>query len=462
MITTGSFLQIEQLVQKQREYYSTGITKPLSFRQAQLTKLKEAIQQRQDLIIQALAQDLGKPTFESYFELAVLKDISHAVKNLPQWLKPKKVPTGIELFPSRAQVQPEPLGVVLIIGPWNYPFSLLISPLIGAIAAGNCTILKPSEVAPHTSAVLTELIQATFPPEYIALQPGGVEVAQELLRTKFEHIFFTGGTKIGQIVMEAAAKQLTPVTLELGGKSPCIVDQEINLSETAKRITWGKFINAGQTCIAPDYVLVHSQIKADLIRAMKQCIYQFFGENPAESPDYARIINSQQFNRLSNLLQSGTIVVGGEIDAEDKYIAPTILDNVTVDTPIMQEEIFGPILPVLEYQNLAEAIAFVNSKPKPLALYIFSRNQKIQEQILEQTSSGGVCINETIMHVGVTDLPFGGVGDSGIGAYHGKASFDTFSHYKSILSRPFWGDLNWRYAPYQAKTLKMFQKMFTK
>ena len=460
MVIAQSSLNISQLVQEQRKYYSTGVTKSLSFRQQQLTKLKNAIGQRSSAIVEALAQDLGKPTFEAYLELAVLKDINHALKNLPRWMKPKSLKTGIELFPSSAKLQPEPLGVVLIIGAWNYPFSLIISPLIGAIAAGNCIVLKPSEFAPHISQVLTELIRDTFPPEYIAIQEGGVEVAQELLEIKFDHILFTGSTNIGRIVMEAAAKNLTPVTLELGGKSPCLVDTNINVREAAKRITWGKFLNAGQTCIAPDYILVNREIKADLIREMKRCLNDFFGDNPASSPDYGRIINSKQFERLRRLLTDGTIVIGGESNAAEKYIAPTILNDVSVDAPIMQEEIFGPILPVLEYQHLAEAIAFVNSKPKPLALYFFSRDRDKQEQVLQQTSSGGVCLNETMMHSAVRDLPFGGVGNSGMGAYHGKVSFDTFSHYKSVVTRPFWGDLNWRYAPYQEKTLKLFQNMF--
>lgn len=338
----------------------------------------------------------------------------------------------------------------------------MISPLIGAIASGNCVLLKPSEIAPHTSALLTELIRDTFPSEYICIQEGGVEVAQELLACKFDHIFFTGGTKIGQIVMEAAAKHLTPVTLELGGKSPCIVDTQINLTETAKRITWGKFINAGQTCIAPDYILVDEKIKADLIKEMKKCVESYFGDNPADSPDFARIINHKQFDRLQNLLTDGKIIIGGNYNREEKYIAPTILDEISPDSPIMQEEIFGPILPVLSYQTLEDAIAFVNSKPKPLALYFFSHNKDKQQKILRETTSGGLCFNETIMHVGVTELPFGGVGDSGIGAYHGKATFDTFSHHKSVLSRPFWGDLNWRFAPYSEKNVKLFKQIFTK
>jgi len=286
MVTLQTSTNLNELVKKQRQYFSTGVTKSLSFRQEQLNKLKVAISQRQEKILEALALDLGKPTFEAFFELAVLNDITHAIKNLPKWMKPKKVGTGIELFPSRAKIQPEPLGVVLIIGPWNYPFSLMISPLIGAIASGNCVMLKPSEIAPHTSAVITELIRDIFPPEYIAIQEGGVETSQELLNIKFDHIFFTGGTKIGQIVMESAAKQLTPVTLELGGKSPCIVDKDIDLKETAKRITWGKLINAGQTCIAPDYLLVDKKIKNELIREIKECLKTFLGENPMQSPDY--------------------------------------------------------------------------------------------------------------------------------------------------------------------------------
>ncbi|HIK36742.1 MAG: aldehyde dehydrogenase [Geminocystis sp.] len=460
MVTSTTANDISSLVAGQRGYFAKGETKDIDFRLKQLSKLKEAIASRQDKILQALKADLGKPTLEACFELAVLRDISYAQKNLRKWVKPQRVNTGIELFPSEGRICPEPLGVVLIIGPWNYPFSLMISPLIGAMAAGNCVILKPSEYAPNTSKVLTELITDTFPPEYIAIKEGGVEVAQELLKCKFDHIFFTGGCRVGKIVMEAAAKQLTPVTLELGGKSPCIVDNEIQLLETAKRITWGKFINAGQTCIAPDYILAHKDIKSQLIEAIKQCIRDFYGENPALSPDYARIVNYRQWERLVALLADGKIITGGQYHREDRYIAPTILDEVSPHSPIMQEEIFGPILPILPYDNLEEAIEFVNSRPKPLALYFFSKNKQKQEKILRETSSGGVCINETIMHVGVTELPFGGVGDSGIGKYHGKATFDTFSHYKSVLIRPFWGDLNWRYPPYSQKALQLFRRMF--
>ncbi|GAB4530971.1 MAG: aldehyde dehydrogenase [Pleurocapsa sp.] len=449
---------ITQQIDKQRQFFHQGKTLDIDFRRQQLEKLKAGIQKHEKEIVAALNQDLHKPELEAYIELAVLQDINYALKNLKSWIKRKKVKAPLTQFPATAYIYPEPLGNVLIIGPWNYPFSLIISPLIGAIAAGNCAILKPSEIAPHTAKVLTKLIADTFPPEYITAIEGGVETSQALLAQKFDHIFFTGGTKVGKIVMEAAAKNLTPVTLELGGKSPCIVDENINLKETAKRITWGKFLNAGQTCIAPDYLLVNKRIKDKLIEKIKQCLQDFYGQKPAQSPDYARIINSRQFTRLQGLLSDGEIIWGGETDEANLYIAPTLMVNVALDAPLMQEEIFGPILPILEYENLEDAIALINSRPKPLALYIFSEDKNKQKQILLRTSSGGVCINDTIMHVGVNELPFGGVGDSGIGSYHGQATFDTFSHQKSVLKKSFWFDLNWRYAPYQDK-LKLFKKI---
>ena len=451
---------IQEIIYRQRQFFTTGKTKKLDFRREQLNKLKAAIKKSDRAIVDALHADLHKPEFESYFELAVTQDIDYALKHIKSWAKPKKVKAPLTQFPASARIYPEPLGTVLIIGPWNYPFSLMISPLIGAIAAGNCAFLKPSEIAPHTSKVLAEIIAATFEPQYIAVAEGGVETSQKLLAEKFDHIFFTGGTRVGKIIMETAAKQLTPVTLELGGKSPCIVDKDINLLEAAKRITWGKFLNAGQTCIAPDYLLVDAAIKPDLLREVEKCIQEFYGDNPASSPDFARIINDAQFDRLSKLLADENILVGGEIIESDRYIAPTIIDNVSLDAPIMQEEIFGPILPIIEYKNLDEAIAIVNERSKPLSLYIFSKNKNIQQKILQSTSSGGVCINDTVMQVGINELPFGGVGDSGIGSYHGVASFDTFSHHKSVLKKSFRFDLNWRYAPY-AEKLEQFKKMFT-
>lgn len=445
-------VEVNEIVWQQRNFFSTGKTKDIAFRIAQLQKLKQAILDNREQIIDALKADLNKAKFESFItELLVVKDIDRALKDIKYWVKPKKIATPLEQFPSIARIYPEPLGVVLIIAPWNYPFQLLISPLVGAIAAGNCAILKPSELAPHTSSVTAELFRKNFDPAYIAVVEGGVESSQQLLKEKFDYIFFTGGTAVGKIVMEAAAKHLTPVTLELGGKSPCIVDSEINLEHTARRIAWGKFINAGQTCIAPDYLLVDKTIKKDLLDGIKKSILEFYGDDPAKSSDYGRIINQRHFNRLAELVKEGEIIIGGQTDAESCYIAPTVIDRVSPDAPVMEDEIFGPILPVIEYNNLTEAISFINNRPKPLALYLFSKNQKYQERVLRETSSGGVCINDTIMHIGVPELPFGGVGDSGIGSYHGKASFDTFSHQKSVLKNSFFMDIKFRYPPYEGK-----------
>ncbi|MDJ0557095.1 MAG: aldehyde dehydrogenase [Microcoleaceae cyanobacterium MO_207.B10] len=442
---------IPHILNKQRQFFATGKTKDIDFRIEQLKKLKRAISDYQEKIAAAVKADLNRPKFEAYFELTFFTEINDAIKKLKSWAKPRRVSTPIEQFPAGAKIYPEPFGIVLIIGAWNYPFQLVISPLLGAIAAGNCAIIKPSEIAVNTSKVIADLIANTFESNYIAAVTGGVEVSQKLLAEKFDYILFTGGTKVGKIVMEAAAKNLTPVTLELGGKSPCIVDDDIQLEYTAKRITWGKFINAGQTCVAPDYLLINKSVKSDLLEKIKQSIEEFYGKNPAESPDYCRIINQNQFNRLNDLLKDGKIVIGGETKSEERYISPTVIDGVSWDSAIMQEEIFGPILPVLEYENLDEAIALVNSRPKPLSLYFFSRNKQKQKQVLRETYSGNVCINDTVMQVGVTSLPFGGVGNSGIGSYHGKASFDTFSHYKSVLNKGLWLDLNWRYAPYKNK-----------
>ena len=442
---------ITNILTKQRQFFATGKTKNIDFRIEQLKRLKQAVSNYQEQITAAVKADLHRPKFEAYFELSFFTEINDAIKKLKSWAKPRRVSTPIEQFPAGAKIYPQPLGIVLIIGAWNYPFQLVISPLLGAIAAGNCAIIKPSEIAANTAEVVADLIANIFESNYVAVITGGVEISQQLLAEKFDHILFTGGTKVGKIVMEAAAKNLTPVTLELGGKSPCIVDDNIQLEYTAKRITWGKFINAGQTCVAPDYLLLNKLIKSDLLEKIKQSIDKFYGKNPAASPDYARIINQKQFNRLNDLLQDGNIVIGGETKPEERYIAPTIIEGIDCDSAIMQEEIFGPILPVLEYENLDEAIALVNSRPKPLALYFFSRNKQKQEQILRETSSGNVCINDTVMQFGVPSLPFGGVGNSGIGSYHGKASFDTFSHYKSVLNKGLWFDLTVRYAPYKNK-----------
>lgn len=441
---------IQDILGKKRDFFSTGITKDVSFRIQQLKLLREVIKQNQAEILAALKADLGKPPFEAYGEILLsLQEINYALKHIRTWVKPRKAATPLSQFLASSSIYKEPLGIVLVISPWNYPFMLAISPLVGAIAAGNCVILKPSEIAIHTSNLLAKMISENFNQGCLTVIEGGIETSQALLAEPFDHIFFTGGTAVGKLVMAAAAQHLTPVTLELGGKSPCIVDAEVDVEVAAKRITWGKFLNAGQTCIAPDYVLVHKSIKAKLLAGLKKSIREFYGEDPHKSSDYARIINGKHFSRLANFLQEGEVIVGGETNAEDRYIAPTVIDRVQPDHKIMTEEIFGPILPILEYEDLIEAIAFVNSKPKPLALYFFSTNKKHQELILRETSFGGGCINDTIVHLSTPELPFGGVGYSGMGSYHGQAGFDRFSHHKSVLHNSFMLDLKWRYPPYK-------------
>ena len=440
-------------VSNQRLFFNKHQTKKLSFRIEQLKLLQQAILDNEAAITKALNADLNKPELESYVtEIgSCLEEIKYALKHIRSWVKPKKVRTPLPYLPASSKVYSEPLGVVLIIGAWNYPLQLVISPLIGAIAAGNCAIIKPSEIAVNTSTLLAEIIPKYFDSSFISVVEGGKEVTQQLLEEKFDHIFFTGNTQVGKIIMSAAAKQLTPVTLELGGKSPCIVDGNTHLEYTARRIVWGKFLNAGQTCVAPDYLLVDRKIKKDLLEHLKQIIQEFYGTTPETSPDYARIINQHHFQRLCELLKTGEIVVGGDTNPSDYYIAPTVIDGVSPEEGVMQEEIFGPILPVIEYTNLSEAIAFVNAKPKPLALYFFSNNKQHQNQVLQETASGGACINDTIVQIAFPGLPFGGVGDSGIGRYHGKTSFETFSHQRSVLHKSFWVDLKLRYAPYKGK-----------
>ncbi|NJL49654.1 MAG: aldehyde dehydrogenase [Leptolyngbyaceae cyanobacterium SM2_5_2] len=456
MPLTTAAPNMADILQRQRTFWMTGATRDLDFRLTQLKCLRQAIVNYQAEIVKAATQDLGRPEFEGYFEVGAINELDYVIKQAPKWVRPRKVSLPLSQLPGSAWIQPEPLGVVLIIGPWNYPFQLIMSPLMGAIAAGNCAILKPSELAPATSNVLARLVNDTFDPAYIAVVEGGVDTAQALLAEKFDHIFYTGGERVGRLVMQAAAAQLTPVTLELGGKSPCIIDSDIDVATTARRVVWGKFLNAGQTCIAPDYLLVQEDVKPALLEALQQRLEECYGPDPAQSPDLARIVNDTQFERLMGLLQ-GQIVVGGEYNRGDRFLAPTLIDNVKWDAPIMQEEIFGPILPILTYKHLEEAIAAINQHPKPLALYVFSRNASVHNQVLQQTSSGCVCINDVILQVAVWDMPFGGVGNSGIGAYHGKFSFDTFSNLKSVLRKPFWLDINWRYPPYEGK-VKLFRK----
>jgi aldehyde dehydrogenase (NAD+) len=444
---------ISKIIASQYEYYLTHETRDIDFRIENLKKLKSVILKYQNKLSDSLKKDLGKSSFEAYVaEIGfTLEELSCHIDNLRKWAKPTKIRTDLVNFYSRSFIVHEPLGVVLVMAPWNYPFQLLFNPVIGAISAGNCVVMKPAHYSDHTSEVIKKMISDTFDERYISVFTGGRTVIQELLDERFDHICFTGSAYLGKIVMEKASRHLTPVTLELGGKSPCIVDDDANIDIAARRITFGKFLNSGQTCIAPDYLLAHSKIKKQLIDRIQHYITISFGQDPQKSPDYGRIINNEQFERLSALIKTGTVIVGGKIDQKDRYIAPTILDNVKPEDPIMTEEIFGPIFPVMEYNDLDEVISFVNGREKPLAFYFFSSSREKQEKIIARTSSGGGCINDTIVHLTNSRLPFGGVGYSGMGSYHGKFSFNTFSHHRSILSKSTLLDMPLRYAPYKSK-----------
>ena len=444
---------IKTILQKQRDYFNSGATKSVKFRKEQLTLLKNLVSTHEADFIEALKKDLRKHEFEAYAtEIGfVLIELKKAISNVEKWAKPRTVPTPLFHFNGSSFVQPEPYGVTLLISPWNYPFQLLFAPLVGAMAAGNTAVLKPSEFAPATSAMIAKVISENFAPEYIACIEGGIPESKALLEEKFDYIFFTGGTNVGRIVYQAAAKHLTPVTLELGGKSPCIVDRDTNISLTAKRIVWGKFVNAGQTCIAPDYVLVDKSVKDQLVAKIIEYVKKSYGDDAQRSEHYPRIINQQHLKRVAAYIEDGDILFGGKVDESDNYIEPTLLENVSEDAKVMTDEIFGPILPIIEYDNLNEAIAFINKRPKPLALYIFSKDDKKVQKVLSETSAGGVTVNDTLLHIANPHLPFGGVGESGIGAYHGQLSFDVFSHMKSVLRRTFLVDDPVRYAPYKLK-----------
>jgi aldehyde dehydrogenase (NAD+) len=452
---------IPSTVARLREGFESGRTRPLEFRQRQLAGLARFVREREREMQQALRDDLGKPALESYAaEISfVANEVAFTRKRLRAWMKPERVSTPLIVQPGKSRIFREPLGVVLIIGPWNYPIQLTLAPLMGAIAAGNCAVLKPSELAPATSALLARFIPQYFDKDCVQVIEGGPAEASALLAERFDHIFYTGGSAVGRIVMEAAAKHLTPVTLELGGKSPCIVDQHADITAAARRILWGKFMNAGQTCIAPDYVLVHEKVENELLAQMKQAVREFYGDDPRTSADFGRIVNQRHYRRLMNLLpESGDVLVGGSGDEDERYIAPTILHNVQPDAPVMAEEIFGPILPVLRVKNIDEAIASVNQRPKPLALYFFTKDRQARRRVLERTSSGAALVNHTCMHAVVPALPFGGVGSSGMGAYHGKATFETFSHKKAVLIKPAGLDVPLLYPPY-GKTKEKLLRM---
>ncbi len=428
---------INLIFNKQKEFFNLGKTKDINFR------------------IEALKRDLGKSNFESYAtEIGLVYDeINTHIKNIKRWSKIEKIKSPIVHYPSKSYIYKEPYGVTLIIGPFNYPFQLVMAPLVGAISAGNTAIIKPSENTKNTALLLEEIINENFNKEYLRVVSPleGKEAVSFLLELPFDYIFFTGSIRVGKIVMEKAAKNLVPVTLELGGKSPCIVDKDAKLEIAAKRIVWGKFLNVGQTCVAPDYLCVHRSIRDKLLKLIIEEIHKQFGKDIKSSPDYPRVVNSASLNRLSEYLNDGKIYYGGKIDKNDLYMEPTILTNVDVDSNVMTEEIFGPILPVIEFEDIKDIINFINAREKPLALYYFSENKVNINNILKCTTSGGVTINDTVIHVANGNLPFGGVGNSGIGSYHGKASFDTFTHKRSVMERGTFIEFNIRFAPYKNK-----------
>lgn len=432
----------------------------LSFRKETLIQLLNAIVIHEDEIIEALYDDFKKPAFEAVLTETnyVITELKDTIKNLSKWAKPKKVFPSILNFPSTDFIYKEPYGKALIIAPWNYPFQLALCPMIAAVAAGNQVVVKPSELTPKTSAVIRKIIEKIFHINHVECIEGGLEVSQKLLAERWDYIFFTGSPTVGKIIAKAAAENLTPVTLELGGKNPCIIDETANLKLAAKRIVWGKFINAGQTCIAPDYILIQKDMKSHFIAYLKTEITKAYGENPALSPDFARIINTKNWLRLANLIEEEKVIFGGQTDIENNYIAPTLIEENDMESLLMKEEIFGPLLPILSYEKEEDIKTVFSKFEKPLALYVFSENKRFSEKIIKQYSFGGGCINDTVVHFSNKRLPFGGVGHSGIGAYHGRLSFDTFSHKKSIVKKANWLDIPLRYAPYNDK-LKSIKKI---
>ncbi len=452
-------MDIPALVSRQREYFLGGATLEPSERKESLLRLQKAILAREKEIAEALHADLRKSPFESYMSETgmVLDELRYIAKHLEKWAKPKRVPTPLSQFPSRSFICKEPYGVTLVMSPWNYPFLLSLDPLIGSIAAGNCVILKPSAYAPHTSHLLADLISSVFSPAHVAVVEGGREENSSLLEQRFDFIFFTGSVSVGKLVMEKAAQNLTPVVLELGGKSPCIIDETANLPMAARRLVFGKLLNAGQTCVAPDYVLVKRERKEDLISLLKSNIQDALGQNPGKNPEFPKIINQKHFQRLCAILEGETILLGGETDEAALTIAPTVTEA-SAESPSMQEEIFGPILPILTYDKPDDAIRFIQEREKPLALYLFTESKAFEKRILQEVSFGGGCINDTIIHLATHHMPFGGVGHSGMGSYHGKKSFDAFTHEKSIVKKSSSVDLPVRYHPYTEKKLKMLKK----
>ncbi|XP_075281765.1 aldehyde dehydrogenase family 3 member B1 [Opisthocomus hoazin] len=452
------------LVSSLRAAWLSGKTRPMEYRVAQLEALGRFLDEKKEDILEATALDMGKPSFEAYFtEILLCKnELNTTLNNLSHWMKDEHTDKNLVTQLDSAFIRKDPYGVVLIIAPWNYPIHLAVVPLIGAIAAGNCVIIKPSEIAKHTERLLAETLACYLDNDCFAVVTGGVQETTRLLENKFDYIFFTGSPSVGRIIMAAAAKHLTPVTLELGGKNPCYVSDTCNVQNVARRVAWGRFFNAGQTCVAPDYVLCSVEMQDKLMPFLREAITEFFGSNPRESPDFGRIVGDKQFRRVRALLCSGRVAIGGQTDEKERYIAPTVLADVLPSDPIMQEEIFGPILPIVVVASMDEAIDFINARPRPLALYVFSCDSKVVNQVLERTSSGGFCGNDTLMHVTLPSLPFGGIGNSGLGKYHGKFTFDTFTHRRGCLHRNMGLEaLNAvRYPPYSQQKLGLLTATF--
>lgn len=452
-------MSIGSIVARQREYFESGATRPVSFRMEALRKLQKVLRDNESLLSQAMKSDLNKTPFESYMTETgmVLDEIRFHLKHLPRWSKTKKVKTPMAQFHAKSFVVPEPYGVTLIMSPWNYPLQLCLEPLVGAISAGNCVVVKPSAYAPATSSAIAKILGETFMPEYIAVVEGGREQNNALLEEVFDYIFFTGSVDVGKAVMAAASKNLTPVTLELGGKSPVIVDETANLKLAAKRIAFGKVLNAGQTCVEPDYLFVHKSVEHKFLEEYAKALKEFFPDG--DMSDMPVIISEKHFQRVTRLLQGETAVIGGGIDESRRFIEPTVLVDITPDSPIMQEEIFGPILPLMTFTNLDECIKFIRNRPRPLALYLFTQSKEAERKILDTCSFGGGCINDTIIHLANPHMGFGGVGYSGMGSYHGKLSFDTFTHYRSMVKKYTWIDMPMRYHPYSERNLKLIRML---
>ncbi|HJA93038.1 MAG TPA: aldehyde dehydrogenase [Candidatus Eisenbergiella merdipullorum] len=453
--------RIDALVKRQRAYFTKGRTKDVNFRLAALRRLRDGIRRREKQIAAALYADLHKSSYESYMtEIGItLDEIDFLLKHTKKYAKTKRVPASLSQVPARCTIRKDPYGVTLIMAPWNYPFLLSLEPAAGAIAAGNCCIIKPSAYAPAVSCVIKELIEELFSPGYVAVVEGGREENTLLLEQKWDYIFFTGSVSVGKLVMKKAAEHLTPVTLELGGKSPCIVEKDADLNLAAKRIVFGKFLNSGQTCVAPDYCLVQEDVRERFLALLVKWIRRFWGENPLDHKDYPRMVNEKHYSRVMCLIRGENVVTGGRGRKATLQIAPTVLRDVSADAPVMQEEIFGPVLPVLTYRTLSEAEAFVKARPKPLALYLFTKNRKTVCRVTGRLSYGGGCVNDTILHLASSRMGFGGVGESGMGSYHGKRSFDTFTHEKSIVEKPLRPDVPLRYPPYTKGKEKLLHRV---